>query len=496
MEISSVYKTKILLASLLTAIKPALCRAVPAMALVCLLSWCCITFRSGFDCDDANPEILNMSWQLANGEDIYRDIHVPPYAFAAYSPLYYAIVALPLKLTGLSYLPARGITLVALFFIGWAFAQLSGIWNKKPGYGIWAVLLGVTVPAVLYNSIRCHPQMMAVALSLWSLVFFLRNRWFPTLVISPILAVLAFYTKQSQIALPIALALYLAWNRRQWLIPYVLVGLATGLAPFLWLQKITSGRFFLDAFRLAELAFDFGKIPITLLHWAGPIFLFIAVALVVLWRRFRTERWTPLDWYLACLFPITVISLGRAGSHSQYVVELIFGVLLYLLHTTGLPEIKGRDVLVAVQILCLFGYGLAFIFIEEGPWDYAALRSADKVFSLVAKDHAPILSQQGSFPLFSRGRIYIQLFHFIGMWHVGLWDQELLLKEIRAHHYSWVILQRRLDDPNPVDSHDDKYTPEMVAMLRRNYELHSIFYPYYVYIPRCHPEIAAGRAGP
>jgi hypothetical protein len=484
MRLPAAGNAKILIVSRLAALKPMLCRAVPAMALICFLSWCGLTVRSGFDCDDANPEILNMAWRLANGDDIYRDIHLPPFVFAAYTPLYYVLAALPMKLVGLSYLPAVIITMGSLFFIGWAFAHLNGLWHGKPRYGIWAVLLSITIPAILYNSARSHPQMMAVAFSLWSLVFFLRNRWLPTVILSPILAVLAFYTKQSQIALPIAMVLYLAWNRRRWLIPYASVGLAAGLIPLVWLQEATSGCFFLNAFQLTSLYFDPNKIPITLIQWAGPLFLFTAVAFISLWRRFLSRQWNPLDWYLACLFPITVISLGRAGSHSQYVVEWIFVVLLYLLHTTGLPQIKGKDVLVAVQILCLFGYGLAFLLIEEGPWIYRAHQSADKVYSLVAKDHSPILSQQGSFPLFSRGRIYIQQFHFIGMWRVGLWDQQPLLKEIESRNYSWVILEIDLKEPNPIDEKDERFTPEMIAALRRYYEIHSVFYPYYCYAPR------------
>ncbi len=468
----------------LKAIKPGLCRAVPAIALIFFLSWCCLTVRSGFDSDDADPEILNMSWRLANGEKIYRDIHTPPYAFAAYTPLYYAIVALPLKLFGLSYLPARGITLLALISIGWAFALLTRTWRRKPVDGLWAVCLAVLIPAILYNGVRSHPQMMAVALSVWSLVFFLRDRWFPSLVISPLLAVLAFYTKQSQITLPIAMVLYLAWNRRQWLLPYVSVGLAAGLVPFLWLQKATGGLFFLDAFRLANLSFNPAAIPVELLHWAGPIFLFIGVAAVVLWRRFRQRQWGVLDWYLACAFPITILSLGRAGAHSQYVVELVFAVLLYLLHTTGFPDIKGKEVLIAIQILCLFGYGLAFISVEEGPKTFAAYRAAGDVFSLLKNDSGPVLSEQGSFPLFGRGRVYIQLFHFVGLWRVGLWDQRLVLKDIESRHYSWVILERELEDPAPVEPDDERYTPQMVSALRSNYALHSKHYPYYVYVPR------------
>ena len=85
--------------------------------------------------------------------------------------------------------------------------------------------------------------MTAVALSVWSLVFFLRNRWMETVILSPLFAVLAFYTKQTQIALPLAMAVYLVFRNRRWLLPYVSVLCLGGLIPFLWLQRITGGSF-------------------------------------------------------------------------------------------------------------------------------------------------------------------------------------------------------------------------------------------------------------
>jgi len=76
---------------------------------------------------------------------------------------------------------------------------LNREWNKSGQGGIWTAFFLFLIPAFLYNSIRVHVQMTAVALSIWSLVFFLRNRWKETVIISPLLAALAFYTKQNEV---------------------------------------------------------------------------------------------------------------------------------------------------------------------------------------------------------------------------------------------------------------------------------------------------------
>ena len=86
---------------------PLLCRWVPIAATLCFLAWCFVSVRSDFSWDDADPEVLNQAWRLARGESIYRGIDTPPFTFAAYPPFYFALTALLLKFTGLSFLPAR-----------------------------------------------------------------------------------------------------------------------------------------------------------------------------------------------------------------------------------------------------------------------------------------------------------------------------------------------------------------------------------------------------
>ena len=192
----------------LTKAHPRLVRLVPFAALFCIAAWCLVSLHSNFSSDDAEPEILNQAWRLATGKAIYGDIHSPPYIMSSYTPLYYAIVAALLSFSGLSFIPAKILSLAAALFIGAAFMELSRKWRGSRRNGLWTAFFLFLVPAFLFNAIRCHPQMTAVAFSLWSLVFFLKNRLVATTCISPILAVLAIYTKQTQIALPLAMVLY------------------------------------------------------------------------------------------------------------------------------------------------------------------------------------------------------------------------------------------------------------------------------------------------
>ena len=115
---------------------PWLCRAVPVAAVLFFLAWCYISVRPDFSWDDAEPEILNTAWSLASGRSIYRGIDAPPFSFAAYPPLYYALVALQMMFTGLTFLPARLVSILAAAAIGWAMVRLNRDWNAPSKDGL------------------------------------------------------------------------------------------------------------------------------------------------------------------------------------------------------------------------------------------------------------------------------------------------------------------------------------------------------------------------
>jgi hypothetical protein len=458
-----------------------LSRWVPVAAAICFLAWCIVSVRSNFAWDDSDPEILNLAWRLAKGSSIYHGIDTPPFSFAPYPPLYFAATAALLKFTGLSYLPAKLLSFLAALAIGWALIRLSREWNHTAKGGLWAAFFLFLIPAFLYNSIRCQVQMVALAFSLWSFIFFLCNRWKDTLVISPIFAILAIYTKQTQIALPLAMIAYLAFRNRRWLFPYLSVLAVGGLIPFLWLQKATHGCFYINIVRLAKLGYNAWDIAPVFISHAGPMVIFIGIAAALLWQRFRNGKWEPIDCYLACVFLITLFTLGRVGAHGQYVLELLVVTLLFLVRTANLPAIPGRAALVSLQILILMIYAPLFVIIEEGLWDMEANRAAAPIYQWIQNQSGLVLSQQNSFPLFSRGEIYIQLFHFTALSRAGLWDQSNLLREIDKRTFCCVITEFPIEEVAQSNNAEERFTPEMLKALQKNYRREKAIYPYYLY---------------
>jgi len=463
--------------------RPFLYRYIPLVAILCFLLWSVTCLRSDFSSDDADPEILNQAWRMAQGQDIYRDIDTPPFTLAAYPPLYFMISAFMLKFTGLSFLPGRLTSFISAIFIAWAMVCLSRRWNKSGRAGLWAAFLLFLIPAFLYNSARCHPQMLAVAFSVLSFLAFLQNRRQYTLILSPLLALLAIYTKQTQIALPLAMVLYLAVRNRKWLLPYISVLAIGGLIPFLLLQNITDGYFYSNIVTLARLSYNALDILPIFIHHAGPVFIFIGMALSLLWKRFRNRELEEIDCYLTVVFLFTLFSLGRPGAHGQYVVELLAVVLIFLLRTPVFLKTAEKNIWVSVQVLILFIYAPLFVLLEEGLHNRAANRAYPEIYRIIEASSGPILSQQGSFPLFTRGEIYMQLFHFTGLSRTGVWDQKHLLDAIEKQTFPYVITEFPVAESNGGADGKERFTPEMIEALRAKYRFMKEVYPYYIYRP-------------
>jgi 4-amino-4-deoxy-L-arabinose transferase-like glycosyltransferase len=457
---------------------------MPLVSVLCFLLWSVTCLRSDFSWDDADPEILNQAWRLAEGQDIYRDINTPPFAFASYPPLYFLISAFVLKFTGLSFLPSRLISFIAAISIACALAYLSRRWDKSARAGLWAAFLLFLIPAFLYNSARCHPQMLAVAFSIWSFTAFIQNRRRYTLILSPLLALLAIYTKQTQIVLPLAMILYLVLRNRKWLLPYISVLVIGGLIPFLWLQQITDGCFYSNIITFAWLSYNAPAIPGIFIHHAGPLLIFIGIALTFLWKRFRNRNWEEIDCYLLFVFLFTLFSLGRPGAHGQYVMELLAVVLIFLLRMPISFKAAKKNIWVSVQILILLIYAPLFVLLEEGLHNRAANRAYPEIYRMIETSSGPILSQQGSFPLFTRGEIHIQLFHFTGLFRVGAWDQKYLLDAIEEQVFPYVITEFSFAESDGGSDGQERFTPEMLQALRTKYDFFKEVYPYYIYRPK------------
>lgn len=464
-------------------IRDAFVRLVPILCALFFVAWALLYISPNHSFDDADPEVLNQAWRLASGKPIYTPIGDAPYVHNAYTPLYYLLVGAGLHFTGLSYLPAEALSLLASLAAFGVFAMVG--WRSRASWkeGAWTGCLFLLVPAVLYNSVRTHPQMLAVAFVLWSFYFASRKGFVSVVLISPLFSALAIYTKHSVSVLPIAVALWLLFRKRQWFPIYLAVLIAALGVPFLWLERETAGNFWLNAVTFNQIGYSVLQIPLILIHHAGPLFLFIGLACITVWRRLRKGEWDLVDFYFVAVVFSTVVTCGRTGAHTQYVIELCAVALLLLLTVTGTRSMIGRDRLVSWQLLFLLAYAPLYIALENGPFALASRRASASILPLIEHSRGPIISEQGSFALFGSGQIYIQLGHFVNLSRVGLWDRQKIVHDITDRRAEWVITLFDITSGQLSEDDQERFTPDMVQALQRNYRIAKIVQPYYLYRP-------------
>lgn len=461
---------------------------VPAVAMLCLLAWGGISIRSTHAWDDAEPEILNHAWRLANGLDLYPPplagnearSSSPVFIHTAYPPVYFVILAEILKITGLTFIPGKIISFASVLLIGVGLAGIARTWGVERRAVWWMLCLLVLLPAFLYNSMRVHVQMLAVALSVWAILLFLRKGSF-ALVASALLSALAIYTKQTQLAAPLAILIWLLFKDLKRGLIYLTAIIVFVVPVYSWLQATTGGRFFEHTVELNRLPYSVVDVPLVMAHWAGPFLILIGFAAGDVLRRARGRGTDLIDIYFALVLGINVVTCGRLGAHSQYVIELAVAAVLIVLRSLAGSLSSNR--LVQVQAVILLVYAPLFVFLEEGRFGMASNRAAPQVHQLLASDPGEVLSQQSSLSLFSSGEVPIQLFDFTALAGQGRLDTNLLISPIELKRFRWVVTEFEIETGKMTNDDRERFAPEVVEALKSSYVRAESIPPYFIYRP-------------
>ena len=274
----------------------------------------------------------------AEGGALYRDYGQPPYATTPYTPLYYLLVALPVRLCGTSdsvqtaYWSGRILTVLCCVLSLVLVARLARLQGPPRSWALAAALLAVTSRCLVPFGVSCRPDFLALVLTLLGLCVFLRR---PT-VIGTLLAsacfVAAFFAKQSFVAGSLAVLLgcllHRSWKLAGMLLFCQLAGIVglsvtanvwtnglyyaniveANVAPLRWSQPVT----FLTAYYLGN---------------GGLILLFAVAALTRPPRRWRVRRLVPVL-YAGTSLSLAVAASTKSGASINYFIEPIFAAAI------------------------------------------------------------------------------------------------------------------------------------------------------------------------
>ncbi|NWJ44428.1 MAG: hypothetical protein HXX08_00975 [Chloroflexi bacterium] len=258
---------------------------------------------------------------------------------------------------------------------------------------------------------------------------------------------LAFFTKQSLVAAPLALALYLflARRRRHALIFGGIYTLAVGLGV-LALSLLTDGRylFFITMERYTPFALDQ-----MLGNWILFLLLQAPIITVVVWLslpivRHQNALRLPLLW--GGLAATTALTVGKTGAADYYFFEAV-AALCVLAGCLLLPAtvFKSRRwvwrVATGLQILVLLASMIPVVY-QPNNYDYLKepfQQAVSYVKQYSDTNEKLFIELSGSAFAAGRGELVFDHFIFRQLARVGQRDGQLLIEDVKQHNFKMML---------------------------------------------------------
>ena len=259
----------------------------------------------------AGPEsvVTAHATMLARDGTLYYRLNSYPYTVAAYTPLFYLSEAALHRLGMPARTAGRILSIAAWFALGWLTWRILISHTRDPATSALGVLLFVSNGLVLFWGTVGQVDVCATALALGAFCA-RRNLWW-----AGVLCCLAFFTKQTMVACPLAIFLLLWFRDRKLALQFGagVAGLTAAVA--LGIDAALGGRFIdnivranINPFALEKL----GQHLRYLLPVTGPLAL-----IAVIGFRLRS----PVFAYLAAAAAVFLATAGKVGSDLNYQIE-------------------------------------------------------------------------------------------------------------------------------------------------------------------------------
>lgn len=477
---------------------------VAQVASYCRLAGSLVTFP--YQVMEAEGLVLWMGITLLSGWSPYQDPDLAPWVVAVYAPLFPLLSGLVALVSGASAGAGRSVSVAAtagcLCLIAWLIRAEDARWS--PDLGGRAISL---VPAAVAGSYLVSPfvfewsalgrvDMLMVMLSLLAVAAAQQaerraGKW---IALAGLFCVLALWTKQTALAAPGAITLWLALRfgfRRA-------VGFACVVAAFSGLGYVlldawSGGGFVKAAVAANALSWsprvlaDYWRRTVLLYGW------FLAGAALYVWWAAKKRRPGLLVLYIGVSGVLTA-SAGHTGAAMNYFLEFLAAAAICAgLAWQGLLGEQRRQVapLVATAGLLLqvswFPLAdlspLAQLFGRTWEWGYAPTAedarrvadierlAADRGGPLLAED--PVLNLRLQLQAFAVPASSLRALSEHGRWETG---QRMLIEAIEARQFSTIVLTRQ------------DYPYAVFAAIEQHYrvveEAPSVISGYRVYVPK------------
>jgi hypothetical protein len=464
----------------------------------------------------ANAHRVQADWSLANFYQVNSAFYGAPYQ--VYPPVYSYLLLVVSRGLGLV-LPhsiptqqiwpelyaGRLITLLAILAITGLIGLFVYDLGKRKATALACSAIFLCFHPIYYFGAFGRVEALATALSLAGLYLVFKYAKQPGLAVygAVLLFSLAFFTKQSELAAPVASCLYLlgaAKRIRGLLFTGALVFLNLGLLGLL--QFASDGRYLFHV--LAQGFFPF--IPITVLTSFAVVFgVYIPIWLVAILGIRKLGFRQPLLILFGLFTFLLSFSVGKFGSASYYFQELIaFGCIMVALFdgvavfsqfkTQPVLETKPTLTRAAVLVRTLrFGAVVALALAQLllfwllqlqliGPVDFRssmqpAYREAAELSQAAGPTASIFTTNPAVFLIAGRSDLVWDVFLYRFGVNSGYWSWQPFVDDLNRHRYQLIILEEPLDALAPnTDTAPNPWPPHFVELMQSNYHLKQTLY--------------------
>ncbi len=413
--------------------------------------WAVITFP--YTIEYGEGPVLDWARQFAQGGWPYKAIDGFPYTFSVYTPLYLWLSAQFLRFGGPALWGGRLISAGSILFSAGAIYALARREQASQRWAAMGALLFLASPFAYRWATFYRPDALALAFSLAGMCLAYPDRSgmvaLRRIVLAGLLFLLAFYTKQSFVAAPLAFGLVLlSHDRRRGLLWFAGMALAGGLV-FAILNLATGGTFFTDVVVGNANPYNLGAY----LRFTGGFLSIVAVisisavgALLMAWRE---QQLSPAGVYFLCAALVT-LSAGKAGAWENYYLETL--ALMCLLAAMAWQRLVARHngwgpaVLVALLVIAQLGLYLPGFErlgpVAEAAWLQHTARVDGQLSAQLSEVADPILAEDVGILAVNGRPVPIHSFVYTQLAAQGAWDAAPFLRDLAGHRFPLLVLRR------------------------------------------------------
>jgi hypothetical protein len=288
------------------------------------------------------------------------------------------------------------------------------------------------------------------------------------------LFLLAYFTKQPLITIPIAIAICLFVANRKMFLRYFLI-MAVSLVAIIGIGSLlTDGQYFKQMFNYnVTTPFFNHKANIFQVFFMTifPLAFQLVISIAYIVKKLTQNRTLNIlaVWALVALF-INGFTMLRYASFVNYALESIIAIglltALYLDNKINQRLILGSGL--ALQILFVgifFSNGLHFIPMPDK--DYQT--RIDKVASIIQDAKEPIYTEHAGF-LLNNGKVpYYESFVYVNLIHKGYFSEQTVLNDLNNQRIEYLVMQSPVVYP-PRDNFGHT-TLKIIDAMNKNYTI-------------------------